>query len=118
MPSRLFIYYNSRLIEGDVNTDGGAQIKNAIKSIATYGYCSEKEWVYDPSKYRTKPSAQAYAIAKTSRLLIISLLILAPMPMLTLELITSRRRSRVVIHSSSDLPYMIHSNQNKSLEPV
>src|SRR5437588_4046115 len=30
-PSRLFIYYNERVIEGTVNSDSGAQIRDGIK---------------------------------------------------------------------------------------
>ena len=47
MPSRLFIYYNERAMEGHVQTDSGAQIRDGVKSIATLGVCSEDEWKYD-----------------------------------------------------------------------
>ncbi len=36
-PSRLFIYYNERVIEGTVSTDAGAQVRDGIKSVATLG---------------------------------------------------------------------------------
>lgn len=36
-PSRLFIYYNERVIEGTVNQDSGAQIRDGIKAVATLG---------------------------------------------------------------------------------
>src|SRR5262249_16392366 len=32
-PSRLFIYYNERAMEGTVNSDAGAEIRDGIKSI-------------------------------------------------------------------------------------
>src|SRR5215831_16519367 len=41
MPSRLFIYYNERVIEGTVKTDSGAQIRDGIKSVHHQGVCSE-----------------------------------------------------------------------------
>lgn len=63
-PSRLFIYYNERLIEGTVNEDSGAELRDGIKSIAGYGVCEETLWPYDISKFTDKPSAQAYAEAK------------------------------------------------------
>lgn len=47
MPSRLFIYYNERSIEGTVGTDSGAMIRDGVKSVATLGVCSEQEWPYD-----------------------------------------------------------------------
>lgn len=59
-PSRLFIYYNERVMEGTVNEDAGAQIRDGIKSIADYGVCPESEWPYDISKFKTRPPKSAY----------------------------------------------------------
>ena len=42
VPSRLFIYYNERVMEGTVETDSGAQIRDGIKSVAQQGDCPEK----------------------------------------------------------------------------
>jgi C1A family cysteine protease len=47
VPSRLFIYYNERSMEGDVGTDSGAQIRDGVKSVAKLGVCSEADWPYD-----------------------------------------------------------------------
>jgi len=47
MPSRLFIYYNERAMEGHIATDSGAQIRDGMKSVATLGVCAETEWPYD-----------------------------------------------------------------------
>jgi C1A family cysteine protease len=47
MPSRLFIYYNERAMEGTVDSDSGAQIRDGIKSIAQQGLVPESEWPYD-----------------------------------------------------------------------
>jgi C1A family cysteine protease len=47
MPSRLFIYYNERNMEGHVGFDSGAQIRDGVKSVATLGVCSETDWPYD-----------------------------------------------------------------------
>jgi len=60
MPSRLFIYYNERVIEKTVNSDNGAQIRDGIKSIAAQGFCPETEWPYNPQKFTVKPSAQCF----------------------------------------------------------
>jgi C1A family cysteine protease len=46
-PSRLFIYYNERAIEGTVANDGGAYIRDGIKSVNKQGVCPEKLWPYD-----------------------------------------------------------------------
>ncbi len=59
-PSRLFIYYNERLIEGSVNYDSGATIRDSIKSITRYGVCSETTWPYIISKFTRKPSKLSY----------------------------------------------------------
>ena len=63
MPSRLFIYYNERVIEGTVASDGGAQIRDGIKSVASQGVCPESEWPYDIAQFATKPTSQCYADA-------------------------------------------------------
>ncbi len=46
MPSRLFIYYNERAMEGTVGSDAGAQIRDGIKSVASQGDCPESQWPY------------------------------------------------------------------------
>lgn len=65
-PSRLFIYYNERVIEGTVNSDSGAQIRDGIKVVAQYGAPPESEWPYsdaDPGPFEDKPPAKAYTDA-------------------------------------------------------
>jgi C1A family cysteine protease len=46
-PSRLFIYYNERSMEGSTGNDAGAQIRDGIKSVNKQGVCPEKMWAYD-----------------------------------------------------------------------
>jgi C1A family cysteine protease len=67
VPSRLFIYYNERVIEGTLNSDSGAQIRDGIKTVASQGVCPEPEWPYDIAKFTQKPSAKAYTDAVTDR---------------------------------------------------
>jgi C1A family cysteine protease len=64
VPSRLFIYYNERVIEGTVSQDSGAQIRDGIKSVATLGAPPETDWPYDIKRFADKPPAKAYADAK------------------------------------------------------
>ena len=47
MPSRLFIYYNERAVEGTIASDSGAMIRDGIKSVAKLGVCDETVWPYD-----------------------------------------------------------------------
>jgi C1A family cysteine protease len=63
VPSRLFIYYNERMIEGTVNSDAGAEIRNGLKSVATKGACPEEDWPHDIDKFAVRPSSKAYANA-------------------------------------------------------
>src|SRR5262249_12061863 len=59
-PSRLFIYYNERVIENTVDEDAGAMIRDGIKSVAKQGAPHETLWPYLVSKFRTKPGAASY----------------------------------------------------------
>jgi len=67
VPSRLFIYYNERLIEGTVPIDSGAMIRDGIKSVASDGVCPEPEWPYDISKFARRPPAKCYRDARLDR---------------------------------------------------
>ena len=62
-PSRLFIYYNERLADGDVDSDGGSSIRESAKTVAQQGACPEGEWPYDISKFTDKPSIGCYSNA-------------------------------------------------------
>ena len=59
-PSRLFIYYNERVMEGTVASDAGAMIRDGIKSVNTLGACKEVTWPYKVSKFKTKPPDKAF----------------------------------------------------------
>lgn len=63
VPSRLFIYYNERVIEGTVNSDSGAQIRDGIKAVNAQGVCPETEWPYDITKFTDQPTTQCYTDA-------------------------------------------------------
>ena len=64
MPSRLFIYYNERVIERTVDEDAGAQLRDGMKTVANQGVCPEPQWPYVLSQFATKPTAECYAEAK------------------------------------------------------
>lgn len=61
--SRLFIYYNERVIEHTTNTDSGAMLRDGIKTLVKLGACPESEWPYDLSKFTQKPTDKDYADA-------------------------------------------------------
>ncbi len=61
--SRLFAYYNARLLENNTENDDGAYIRDVIKGLAKYGICHESTWPYMESKFADKPSLTAYSQA-------------------------------------------------------
>jgi len=65
--SRLFMYYNTRLIGGTVSYDSGATLYDTIKSIKNYGICPETKWPYVIGKFTTKPSPECYKIALANK---------------------------------------------------
>jgi C1A family cysteine protease len=67
VPSRLFIYYNERVIEGTVGTDAGAQIRDGIKVVAKQGVPPETDWPYDITKFTDKPPPKAFTDALHDR---------------------------------------------------
>jgi C1A family cysteine protease len=70
VPSRLFIYYNERVIENTVSTDSGAQIRDGIKVVVKQGAPPEvPDWPYDISKFADKPPANAYADAAKNKVM-------------------------------------------------
>lgn len=63
VPSRLFIYYNGRVLEHTVNSDSGLQIRDGIKAVAQWGDCPETSWPYDVTKFKSKPGKSVYKTA-------------------------------------------------------
>ena len=59
-PSRLFIYYNERVMEHTVRQDAGAQIRDGIKSVNHVGACPESDWPYVIANFAKKPPLRAY----------------------------------------------------------
>jgi C1A family cysteine protease len=64
MPSRLFIYYNERVIERTVDEDSGAQLRDGMKTVSNQGVCPESLWPYVLSQFATKPTPECYTEAK------------------------------------------------------
>lgn len=63
-PSRLFIYYNERLMEGTVGLDSGARIRDGMKSINKVGVCPEDLWPYNIDRFTDAPTKECYNNAK------------------------------------------------------
>ncbi|MGD0615744.1 MAG: C1 family peptidase, partial [Verrucomicrobiota bacterium] len=69
-PSRLFIYYNERAMEGTVDSDSGAQIRDGIKSVAKQGVCPEPLWPYQVEEFRARPPKKCYVAALGHRVVL------------------------------------------------
>ena len=63
--SRLFVYYNARLIEGGTDEDIGAYVRDAVKGVQQYGVCKEQLWPYNIKKFAIAPTNESYQEAKT-----------------------------------------------------
>lgn len=63
LPSRLFIYYNERLLEDTIEIDGGAMLRTGMKVINKFGFCDERLWAYDITRYKESPTETAYDAA-------------------------------------------------------
>jgi C1A family cysteine protease len=47
-------------MEGTIDSDSGAYIRDGIKSVNHQGACPEDMWVYDIGKFRDKPTDNCY----------------------------------------------------------
>lgn len=72
VPSRLFIYYNERVIEHTVKEDSGAQIRDGIKTTVKLGTCFETgpgAWTYDIAKFDQHPDKTCFQVAADHQVL-------------------------------------------------
>ncbi|NES85098.1 MAG: C1 family peptidase [Moorea sp. SIO2B7] len=58
--SRLFVYYNARVLDGLEGKDQGCTITNAIQILEEYGACTEETWPYDPELVNEKPDEDSF----------------------------------------------------------
>ena len=68
-PSRLYIYYNSRMLEGTTRVDAGATLRDTMKSLSLYGVCNETIWAYAQNNLFVKPNTASYAEGSTRKAL-------------------------------------------------
>ena len=66
--SRLFPYYNARVLEGNTATDCGATIRSVFKAANKVGYCSEIRWPFCANTITQKPWESAYMEAQKTKL--------------------------------------------------
>ena len=69
-PSRLWLYYVVRALEGTApNDDSGCEIRDAISVLAKQGFPPETDWPYNTDKFGVKPPAKAYTDAPAHKAL-------------------------------------------------
>jgi C1A family cysteine protease len=66
--SRLFLYYYERVLEGTVNYDAGAQIRDGMKVLQKQGVCPESEAPYNIVEFKKTPSVTAQVDAAKHRI--------------------------------------------------
>jgi len=69
MGSRLFLYYNERVMIKTTSYDSGAYLSDGIKSLKTSGICAESLWPYSVGKFATKPPNPCYTAALKNRVI-------------------------------------------------
>ena len=58
--SRLFIYYNERVLMDAIDYDSGASLRDGIKTLKNDGACHEETWPYIISRFDKKPLQKCY----------------------------------------------------------
>jgi len=58
--SRLFMYYNTRLLKHTVDIDEGCSLRESLKAINQYGLCPEEMWPYNVNLFKVRPPLIAY----------------------------------------------------------
>jgi len=61
--SRLFGYYATRKIQGTIEEDSGASIRDTIKAGVKYGVADELDWPYDIGRFAEEPPAALWEFA-------------------------------------------------------
>lgn len=59
-PSVLFLYYNTRLLDGNTNVDNGASVSQTVYALYKYGLCSNGNWPYLNNTWNIRPSQVCY----------------------------------------------------------
>ena len=68
-PSRLFLYYNTRVqVEKRNPQSKTASLRDTVKAMSKIGVCLEDSWKYDAKQVAIKPSAQCYKEAEGNKI--------------------------------------------------
>lgn len=61
--SRMFLYYNERVVEGTISKDAGAFTRSGLKVLQRHGVPPESVWAFDERLLRRRPPRQVYEAA-------------------------------------------------------
>lgn len=67
VPSRLFVYWYTRVLGGNTGSDDGGTVGDAIQALTAHGYCTETAWPYDRPHLLIPPSPAADGAALKHR---------------------------------------------------
>ena len=68
--SRMFVYYNTRRMRGDIERDTGASMEECMAALLAYGAPRSDLWPYDDKvRWKNEPPKEAYADAKLNEVL-------------------------------------------------
>ncbi len=70
LPSRLFIYWCTRVLMKTTNQDSGVDNRTMMKALAQYGWCDDSLWPYhdDPNTFKVQPPQAAFTQAATRKI--------------------------------------------------
>jgi len=66
--SRLFLYYNARVLEGDVFKDQGSMVETGFRSLSIFGVPPEQEWEFNLNNLYLKPPPNVYSDALINKI--------------------------------------------------
>lgn len=62
--SRFQLYRDVRVIEGDLDEDGGVETRDVLRSLQLTGVAPESLWPYVPGNFKREPPPEVYAEAE------------------------------------------------------
>lgn len=68
-PSKLFMYYVSRKLEGTIKEDAGAVLRDVFKAVNTNGFVDEIHYPYIEKKFADEPSLDICRLAQMKNII-------------------------------------------------
>ena len=66
--SRLFLYYNTRVLMGTEDEDSGGFLSSVLEALHKKGICNEELWPYKIKKFAQKPPKECYQEANGNKI--------------------------------------------------